>query len=253
MRWGGAAMTAADEAGPTIRRGPRWDAVLASIAEAEVVFDGPLAPEELEDGWSDELRGSILADLRRVRDELVATNDTSVVLEDWSAVDSLDTTGDSLRVDAIFDVDLVLGELERAERALQAANALTEDLEVPPSTADVEDGFDDAARAELRSMLESLCRALAEGAYLSAPEMDRWANALRAWGFLRASAAPGLQDDAAATGFTRQRIEQFPTGRRWERVAIFDEDEDMDIDETAGGVRDADRDADDGGDARVPV
>jgi len=215
-------MTADSDAVPEIRAGPRWDAVLTAVAEAEEVLEAPLAEDELGDGWTEALRSAILVDVRRVRDELSAGNESGVALEDWSAVDSIDVAGDALRVDVIFDVDLVLGELERAERALREARALLEDLAAPPTVVDEENGFDDAARAELHAMLEELCQVLATGEYLSAAEMDPWCDALHAYGFLRATSTPGRQDDAAASGFTRQRIEQFPPGRRWERVAIFD-------------------------------
>jgi hypothetical protein len=205
-----------------IRDGPRWEAVLTSVEEAEAALEPPLADEELADGWTEDLRTSILADVRRVRDELSSHVDTGVVLEDWSGVDSIDAEGDALRVDAILNVDLVLGELERAERALRAARALLAELATRSSSSDEEHGFDDAARGELRARLEELCRVLAAGEYLSSVEMDPWADALRSFGFIRASARPGIQDDAAAKGYTRQRIEQFPPGRRWESVAIFD-------------------------------
>ena len=214
-------MTVAGDAVFEIRTGPRWDAVLTAMAEAEDVLGVPLSEEELEDGWTEDLRSAILADLRRVRAELSSRPDGSVVLEDWSAVDAIDTGGDALRVDVIFDVDMVLGELERAERALLEARALLGELAAKASSSDVETGFDDDARAELRAMLEVLCHVLETGEYLSAQEMDPWGDALRSYGFLRAGPRPGLQD-AAASGFTRQRIEQFPPGRRWERLAIFD-------------------------------
>jgi hypothetical protein len=215
-------MTDTDDGMPRIRAGPRWDAVVAALDEAEGVLELPLGDDELDDGWSDELRRSILADVRRVHDELSTPFAAGVVLEDWSAVDAFDASGDAERVDAILDVDLVLGELERAERALLEASALLEDLAVPPSATDDQDGFDELARTELRTMLEAMCRALSTGEYLSAEEMDPWADALRGFGFLRGSRLPGGQDDATARGFTKQRIEQFPPGRRWERVAIFD-------------------------------
>ena len=73
-------------------------------------------------------------------------------------------------------------------------------------------------------MLDELRRVLAAGEYLSRAEMDPWADALRTYGFLRAALAPGLDASSggATTGFTLQRIEQFPPGRRWEDLAIFD-------------------------------
>jgi hypothetical protein len=215
-------MTAADKSVSRIRTGPRWDAVLMAVAEAEDVLESPLADDERDGGWTDELCTSLLASVRRVRDELGSPSDTSVVLEDSSALDAIDPTGDALRMDIIFDVDLVLGELDRAERALHAATALLEDLATPLSPDDEEDGFDEAARDRLLGMLDAQCRVLAAGEYLDAAGMDAWADALRAYGFLRASRAPGLQDDASASGFTKTQIEQFPPGRRWEQVAIFD-------------------------------
>jgi len=211
-------MTADRDAVSEIRTGPRWEALLGAVAEAEDLLDEPLTDDERSDGWDEALRETILADVRRVRDELVTTG-TSVALEDWSAPDAIDAAGDARRVDALFDVDLVLGELERAERALSGARELLEDLSAPLVPADEESGFDGVARAELLAMLEATCRVLAAGEYLGATEMDPWFDALRVYGFIRAT---GRGDDAAATGFTRQRIEQFPPGRRWERVAIFD-------------------------------
>jgi hypothetical protein len=215
-------MTAVEDPMPDIRAGPRWDAVVAALVEAEDALDQPLTDDEVDDGWSEEVRISILDDVRRAHDELSTQVAASVELEDWSAVDAFDTTGDAERVDAILGVDLVLAELERAERALHEATTLLEDLATPTSPGDEQDGFDEAARASLRAMLQTMRRVLSTGEYLSAAEMDPWADALRGYGFLRASGVPGREDDAAASGFTKQRIEQFPPGRRWERVAIFD-------------------------------
>jgi hypothetical protein len=206
-----------------IRAGPRWDAVLTAVADAEAGLEQPLTDDELDGGWTEELCAAILSDVRRVRDELAAGAGAGVALKDWTGVDVVDPDGD-VRADVIFDVDLALGDLERAERLLYEVTRLLGELASPGSRADVEQGFDDEVRAQLRSMLDELRRVLATGEYLSREEMDPWADALRTYGFLRAAPAPGLDANASAaeTGFTLQRIEQFPPGRRWEDLAIFD-------------------------------
>jgi hypothetical protein len=207
-----------------IRSGPRWDAVLAAVADAEAELGQPLEDDELEGGWTQELCDAILNDVRRVREELDSGAGGEVTLEDWSGVDVVDPEGDAARAVVVFDVDLALGDLERAERLLVEATRYLADLALPGSRADEEQGFDDAVRAELRSMLESLRRVLAAGEYLSRSETEPWADALGSYGFLRATSAQGLDATTAAgmAGFALQRIEQFPPGRRWEALAIFD-------------------------------
>jgi hypothetical protein len=233
-----------------IRAGPRWAAVLTAVADAEAGLEQPLSDDEIDGGWTEELCDAILSDVRRVRDELAAGAGAGVALKDWTGVDVVDPDGD-VRADVIFDVDLALGDLERAERLLYEVTRLLGDLASPGSRADVEQGFDDEVRAQLRSMLDELRGILASGEYLSREQMDPWADALRTYGFLRAAPAPGLDGSSTAeTGFTLQRIEQFPPGRRWEELAIFDgwlcnvAWTDV-LDDVAGGQDDASDDAED--------
>ena len=211
-------MSAPEGAAPVIRSGPRWDDVLAAVDVAEAALESPLTDEELEGGWSDEGRTTVLADVRRVRDELVVRTDTSAVLADWRGIDPVD--GDELRLEPILDVDLALGELERAELAISAAAAMLEDLAGACSSSDRDAGFDEAARDQLRSMVEAAHTLLAAGEYLTADLMDAWADALRAHGFIR-EPQPGQRHDVGE-GFGGTKIQQFPPGRRWERLAIFD-------------------------------
>jgi len=214
-------MSTGDGEATEIRSGPRWDAVLAAVADAEDVLELALTDDELEDGWTEALRTTVLGDVRRVRDELSARADTSALLTSWSGADAIDVDGDAPRVDALFEVDVVFGELERAERAILETTSLLEALAAPPTPSDIDQGFDDAARAQLRAMLSELRRLLTSGEYLAAQQMDEWSDALRSYGFLRAASRPGSGAPDGG-GVAIQRIEQFPPGRRWERVAIFD-------------------------------
>jgi hypothetical protein len=207
---------------PVIRAGPRWEALLTSVADAEDELTAPLTDDELDGGWTEELCEAVLDDVRRVRDELAAGGGGGIALQDWTGLDVADPDGDARRADAIFDVDLALGDLERADRLLFEVMQFLPSLAKPATRSDVEQGFDDGVRGELRSMLGELRRVLVAGEYLSRAEVDPWADTLRSYGFLRATASPGLDANDATTGFTLQRIEQFPPGRRWEDLAIFD-------------------------------
>ncbi len=207
-----------------IRTGGRWDATLAAILDAEIELEAPLSDDELEEGWSEELRTAILSDVRRVRDELEAGGGAPVALQDWTGVDVVDPQGEAARAVAIFDVDLALGDLERAELLLGRTTRFLSTLAVSSSGADVESGFDERVRAQLHAMLDDVRRVLAAGEYLSRSEMDPWADALRSYGFLRAASPLGGEGNATSgeTGFSLQRIEQFPPGRRFEELAIYD-------------------------------
>jgi hypothetical protein len=210
-----------DPAGEVVRTGPRWTSVLDAVDAAVDAMGAPLDDEELAAGWTEELRGAILDDVTRVRDELATATATTVVLGDWSHVDELDG-GEALRFGAVLDVDLVLGDLDRAEQALAASTALLGDLGRAIGPADRDAGFDEAVRDELVGLVESIRAPLAAGAYLTHRELDPWADALRALDFVRRSPAPGLYDDGALEGFTRQPLADFPRGARFERVALYD-------------------------------
>jgi hypothetical protein len=206
-----------------IRAGPRWEALLNAVADAEDELTAPLTDVELDGGWTEELCEAVLDDVRRVREKLVGSRRGGrVALQDWTGVDLVDPDADATRADAIFDVDLALGDLERAERLLFEVMQFLPSLAEPATSSDVEQGFDDGVRAVLSSMLDELRRVLVAGEYLSRAEVDPWADVLRSYGFLRAAASPGLDASVPTTGFTLQRIEQFPPGRRWEDLAIFD-------------------------------
>ena len=194
----------------------------SAVADAEVELAEPLTEDELDAGWTEELRDAILRDVRRAREELDDGAGVGVALQDWTGVDVVDPDDDAPRAEVVFDVDLALGDLERAERLLGEVTRFLADLAAPASRADDEQGFDESVRADLHLMLDGLRHVLATGEYLSRAEMDPWTDALHAYGFLRAAAAPGLDAQASPTGFSMQRIEQFPPGRRWEDLAIFD-------------------------------
>jgi hypothetical protein len=211
-----------DDTAATIRSGPRWDAVDAGVAMAAEALTAPLTDDELAGGWTDQLREGILDDVRRVRDELMATPDTAAVLEAWSGVEDVDVEGDTLRLDAIMEVDLVLGDLDRAEHALDATDGLLGDLAATTTAEDRDAGFTEEVRDELLGLATGLRSTLAAGDYLSVAQMDDWADALRALGFLRVVARRGVDDDALGRGFNARKIEQFPPGRRFEQLAIYD-------------------------------
>jgi hypothetical protein len=215
----------------TIRSGPRFAAVLTAAGLAvEALGEPPPVdepePDEGEPGASpaDEPRPAdeLAAAVARVREELEGGGDAAAVLEEWSGHDELDEEVDPSVEEALMDLDLALGDLVRAEGVIAATDALVDDLGTPISDADREDGFDEAVRDEVARLALGLRATLASGAYLATPQLDDWADALRALGFLRAVERPGVDDDAAVRGFNARTIEQFPPGRRFEQLAIYD-------------------------------
>lgn len=217
-------MTVEPDDPATIRAGPRYEAVRAVLTAAEAALDAPLEDAEVEVGWTEATRVAVLDEVREVMARLSAGERATVVSPEWRGLDpdAIDAESGTPLTEAILDIDVVLGDLERAEAALAEAIALRGALAAPITPTDRDDGFDEAVRDELVGLIDEIRAALASGQVLTIELMDDWADALRALGYRRAVPRPGFDDDAVAVGFTQQRIEQFVPGARFEAVALFD-------------------------------
>lgn len=204
-----------------ITAGPRWDALLDALAAAQDALSTPLTDEELEAGWTEELRVAMLEATGGNLEALRADPLRAELLVGMVDGDELDDEGDDERRDATFLPDFAAASLRYAEQVLVATTALLELLRRPLTDDDRAHGMTDAANLALQSLLEDVAATLAAGDYVTEDEDDQWKALLDEAGFERR-----LADDGPHTPFGARvavgQIDLFPPGRCWEPICIYD-------------------------------
>jgi hypothetical protein len=209
--------------GARICTGPRWDALIESLEQAESALAAPLSDEELEHGWTESLREAMLESVARNRQGLTANPARAELFERWIDGEELDGSVDDARWDATLGPDLVAENLLNAERVLLETIQLADTLRDPVSDADRDHGFTEDVRLALLGCLGQIQRRLERGDFLEAEDIDAWNGLLEGAGFRRNPAiAPGGNSGSYRSGAEVGQISEFPPGRCWERVCIYD-------------------------------
>jgi hypothetical protein len=213
-------MSAPQHSVPRICAGPRWAALLDTLGEAEDALAEALTDDELANGWSEPLRAAMLESVARNRRELLADPTRDELLEGWTDGEEIDPGAEDPRRDATLGPDLAASNLANAEQVLIETRRLAESIQSPARDADREHGMTDEVRTALRGCLATIERRLEAGEYLDGADVEAWVVLLDSVGFTRHPPATSTQLNRAVD--EGGQIAQYPRGRCWEGVCIYD-------------------------------
>jgi hypothetical protein len=206
-----------------ITSGPRWEALLVSLDQAETHLGPPLDGAELARGWTEDLRKMILASVKEIKMDLASE---PYVRRDhyksWVKAEAIDPRVEDTRWSYALGPDGCVRDIQSAEDLLRETLFLIRDLpELTAKQSPVVLESDTAMR--MVDALRPIASTLAGGKFVTLGEFKTWDNLLRGCEVeRRVLDISYIKRGRERLGVNIAYIERRPSGPVWDRIETYD-------------------------------